>query len=67
MNSDFVPDTHGNGDTSMGDVVGMLMRLSEEGTHADRMKQETRNMNEALRVDMAEVFSPPRVTAEGRN
>ena len=31
------------------------------------MKKEATKMNEALQVDMAEVFSPPRVTAEGRN
>ena len=36
-------------------------------SHAERMRAETKKMNKALQVDKAEVFSPPRVTAEGKN
>ena len=66
-NSEIDSDMKGENDVPMGEVVGMLMKISEGGTHAGRMKQEARKMNEALQVDMAEVFSPPRVTAEGKN
>ena len=66
-NNGLNPDTDDGNDAFMGEVVGMLMRISEGGTHADRMRKETKRMNEDLQVDMAEVFSPPRVTSEGRN
>ena len=46
---------------------GMIMRISAEGSHEGKMRREMKKMNEALQVDIAEVFSPPRVTQEGRN
>ena len=45
----------------------MIMGISEEGCHEGKMRRGMKKMNEALQVDMAEVFSPPRVTQEGKN
>ena len=63
--TESVQESPTNEDESM--MVKALRWISGEGSHGERMRKEMRRMNEALQVDVAEIFSPPRVTAEAAN
>ena len=45
----------------------MLGRFQSEPTQQERMRREQGRMEQALAVDVTEIFSPPRVTVTARN
>ena len=64
---DYHKEERGDEDEEYVGMIGRLQKFSMEGTYAERLRRQTRRVNDALTVDVFEVLGPPRVNSEGKN